>query len=160
MWKLTFSISLLILLPLLGAGKHACVHTEFSKNATKYFLHDLTDSRLLAADEVGRYDYFLCRIRIFADYTQVRTPEAEPNAVVNTIKRVTNITANYFYNVLNVTRLPRLYYPANTSLTCNTLKINEKYVSEGVIGDLGVVVGSETKEDAVYIAKSLPCAFL
>lgn len=73
---------------------------------------------------------------------------------------MTNITANYFYNVLNVSRLPRLYYPANTSLTCNTLNINEKYVTEGVVGDVGVVVGSEAKEDAVYIAKSLTCAFL
>ena len=73
---------------------------------------------------------------------------------------MTNITANYFYNVLNVTRLTRLYYPANTSLTCNTLKINEKYVTEGVVGDVGVITGSETKEDAVYIAKSLACAFL
>ncbi len=79
---------------------------------------------------------------------------------VNTIKRVTNITANYFYNILNVTRLPRLYYPANTTLTCNTLKVNDKYVSEGVIGDLGVIVGSESKADAVYIAKSLACTFL
>jgi hypothetical protein len=33
---------------------------------------------------------------------------------INTIKRATNITANYFYNLLNVTRLPRLYYPENT----------------------------------------------
>lgn len=40
-----------------------------------------------------------------------------------------NISANYFYNVLNVTRLPRLYYPANKGLTCNTLNINSSYVT-------------------------------
>ena len=38
---------------------------------------------------------------------------------INTIKRVVNITANYFYNILNVTRLPRLYFPENTNLQCN-----------------------------------------
>jgi hypothetical protein len=60
-----------------------------------------------------------------------------------------NISASYFYNVLNVTRLPRLYFPKNTSLTCfflnnigNSLQIPGKYVNEGTIGDLGIVCGN------------------
>jgi hypothetical protein len=32
----------------------ACVHTEFSKNASKHFLNDLTDKRLLATETIGR----------------------------------------------------------------------------------------------------------
>lgn len=48
------------------------------------------------------------RIRIFVDYTQVSVGS---QTEINTIKRATNITATYFYNVLNVTRLPRLYFP-------------------------------------------------
>lgn len=79
---------------------------------------------------------------------------------INLIKRATNITANYFYNVLNVTRLSRLYYPSNSTLTCNTLAVPPKYATEGVIGDLGILVGDETNKDAIYIAKSLACAFL
>ena len=79
---------------------------------------------------------------------------------INTIKRATNITANYFYNVLNVTRLPRLYYPANTSRICNSVEVPETYVSVGAIGDIGVVCSNENSPDKVYIAKSTPCAFL
>lgn len=54
MWKLSISITFLIVLPLLVLSKHSCVHTEFSRNATKHFLHDLTDARLLADAEVGK----------------------------------------------------------------------------------------------------------
>lgn len=36
---------------------------------------------------------------------------------INTIKRAMNISANYFYNVLNVTRLERLYYEED-NYTC------------------------------------------
>lgn len=79
------------------------------------------------------------RIRIFADYSQVTIGT---QAEINTIKRITNITANYFYNVINVTRLPRLYYPPDAPLKCNNLKIEEKYVNEGVIGDMGTIIGN------------------
>lgn len=58
---------------------------------------------------------------------------------INTVKRATNITANYFYNVLNVTRLPRLYYPPNTPRICNSVEVPEIYVTSGAIGDVGVV---------------------
>lgn len=48
-----------------------------------------------------------------------------------------NISASYFYNVLNVTRLPRLYFPQNVPKTCNkfylflgnALTVPDKYVS-------------------------------
>lgn len=60
-----------------------------------------------------------------------------------------NITANYFYSLLTVQRQTRLYFPANTSLQCNfniysgnILNIPSAYVTTGVIGDVGVVVGS------------------
>lgn len=42
----------------------------------------------------------------------------------------------------------------------NTLKVPEKYVSDGAIGDLGIICGNEKKDEVVYIAKSTPCAFL
>jgi len=53
-----------------------------------------------------------------------------------------NISASYFYNVFNVTRLPKLYFPKNTPLTCNSLTIPNKYVTDGTIGDLGIVCGN------------------
>ena len=73
------------------------------------------------------------------DYTQVTVGG---QTEINTVKRATNITATYFYNVLNVTRLPRLYYPQDSPLQCNTLKVPEVYQTEGAIGDLGVVCGN------------------
>ena len=41
-----FSLLLLLVMVPIGA-KHTCVHTEFSQNATKHYLHDLTSHRLL-----------------------------------------------------------------------------------------------------------------
>lgn len=145
MWKLAL-LSFLIL----AAHSHECVHDDFIREAPKHFLNDLTDHRLLAASEEGR-------IRIFVDYSQV---SVGGQTEINTVKRATNITATYFYNILNVTRLPKLYYPKNVSLQCNTLKVPESYVTEGTIGDVGVVCGNENNPDAVYVAKSSPCAFL
>ena len=78
-----------------------------------------------------------------------------------------NITASYYYQALNVTRLPRLYFPSGNTRKCkniiilgNILQIPEIYVSEGTIGDLGVVCGNEENAAATYVAKSTPCAFL
>jgi hypothetical protein len=34
------------------------------------------------------------------------------------------------------------------------------YVTQGVIGDLGLIVGNENAPSAVYTAKSAACAFL
>jgi len=80
------------------------------------------------------------------DYTQVTV--GGPTEI-NTIKRIMNISASYFYNVLNVTRLPRLYFPKNVPLQCtiisysgNALTIPSKYIDEGAIGDLGIVCGN------------------
>lgn len=88
----------------------------------------------------------LFRLRIFVDYTQVTV--GGPTEI-NTIKRIMNISASYFYNVLNVTRLPRLYFPKNVPLQCNiisylgnALTIPSKYIDEGTIGDLGIVCGN------------------
>ena len=97
------------------------------------------------------------KIRIFVDYSQLTVGG---DTEINTIKRIMNISASYFYEVFNVTRLPRLYFPKNTSRTCNALTIPVVYVDNGTIGDLGIVVGNENMQDAVYIAKSTPCAFL
>ncbi len=44
--------------------------------------------------------------------------------------------------MINVTRLSRLYYPSEAPLKCNNLKVDEKYVSDGVIGDMGVILGN------------------
>ena len=38
--------------------------------------------------------------------------------------------------------------------------IPEQYVTDGTIGDIGVVCGNENNPNAVYVAKSTPCAFL
>lgn len=127
------------------------------KDTPKHFLNDLTDGRLLQGTETGK-------LRIFVDYTQVKIGG---DTEINTVKRIMNISAAYFYNVLNVTRLPRLFFPKATSLTCtlfpylgNSLTIPDKYVTEGAIGDLGIVCGNEKNEEVVYVAKSTPCAFL
>ena len=93
-----------------------CVHDLHNKDAPRQFLNDLTDGRLLQGENKGRFIFHLFRIRIFVDYTQVNVGG---QTEINMIKRVTNITATYFYNVLNVTRLPRLYYPKNESLKCS-----------------------------------------
>ena len=79
---------------------------------------------------------------------------------INTIKRATNITATYFYNILNVTRLERLYYPKDSPLKCNALQVPETYANEGAVGDLGVICGNEENPSAIYVAKSSPCALL
>jgi hypothetical protein len=55
------------------------------------------------------------RLRIFVDYSQVTVGG---DTEINTVKRIMNISASYFYNVFNVTRLPKLYFPKNTSLKC------------------------------------------
>jgi hypothetical protein len=106
----------------------------------------------------------LYRLRIFVDYTQLYVGGTTE---VNLIKRVTNITANYFAKVLTVKRLERLYFPEGTSRQCkhisdagNSLMIPEEYVTDGTIGDIGVVCGNENNPNAVYVAKSTPCAFL
>jgi hypothetical protein len=82
----------------------------------------------------------LCRLRIFVDYSQTNVGG---DTEINTIKRAVNITANYFYNVLNVSRLPRLHFPANSSRTCNTAQVPEQYVTNGTIGDLGIICANE-----------------
>lgn len=41
----------------------------------------------------------------------------------------------------------------------NTLRVPDPYVSQGVIADVGIVVGNENTT-TTYIAKSTPCAFL
>lgn len=116
----------------------------------------MNEGRLLQTTTVGP-------LRIFMDYTQVTTGGLTE---INYVKRIMNITANYFYNLLTVQRLTRVYFPSNTSLQCkfsliigNVLTIPYLYVTQGAIGDIGIVVGSENTT-ALYVAKSTPCAFL
>lgn len=90
------------------------------------------------------------------DYTQVTVGGITE---INMIKRMMNVTANYFYNLLTVQRLDRLFFPSNTNQQCNILRIPDVYVTQGTIGDIGVVVGSENVTTN-YMAKSTPCAFL
>jgi hypothetical protein len=78
-----------------------------------------------------------------------------------------NITASYFYNTLNVSRLPRLYFPKDTSKLCkaffnkgNSFTVPEEYIVNGTIGDLGVLCGNEVNSSAIYVAKSTACAHL
>lgn len=60
-----------------------------------------------------------------------------------------NISANYYYNILSVPRVNKLYYPSNVPLQCNflfnlgnVLTVPSSYVTNGVIGDLGVLVSN------------------
>lgn len=76
------------------------------------------------------------------------------------MKRIVNITALYFSRTLKVARLDRLMFPANVSTTCNVLTVPQVYITSGVIGDLGIIVGTETTPSAIYTAKSAACAFL
>ena len=56
-------------------------------------------------------------LRIWMDYTQLN---AGNTLEKNYIRRMMNITANYFYNLITVDRLPQLYFPANTPLQCKS----------------------------------------
>ena len=78
-----------------------CIHDEFIKNTTLNVYDDTTEARLLQGGTIGP-------LRIFADYTQVDTSDRVRSLAV---KRIVNITSNYFYNVLKVKRLNKLYYP-------------------------------------------------
>lgn len=116
-----------------------CVHDDFIKNTTVHYYNDLTEKRLLQTSTVGP-------LRIWMDYSQVTVGGTLEK---NYIKRMMNITANYFYNLLTVQRLSQLYFPANTSLQCksmfylgNILTIPSVYVTQGTSADVGVVVGS------------------
>lgn len=117
-----------------------CVHDKFSANTTKHFYQDLDARRLQKAD-IGKYILLYQRIRIYADYSQLTV--GGPTEI-NTIKRITNITASYFYNILKVSRLEKLYFPDTNSSApkCNILTVPRSYLTEGVVGDLGVLVSN------------------
>ncbi len=53
----------------------------------------------------------------------------------------------------------KLYFPANVSTTCNVLTVPASYITDGVIGDVGFIVGNENNPTAIYTAKSAACAF-
>lgn len=97
------------------------------------------------------------RIRIFVDYNKLTVGGLTE---INTIKRIVNITASYFYNTLNVSRLSRLYFPKDTPKLCNAFTVPDEYVDNGTIGDIGVLCGNEANSSAVYVAKSTACAHL
>ena len=59
-------------------------------------------------------------LRIFSDYTQVVIGDQTQKHMV---KRIMDITSNYFYNLLKVERLTKLYYPPNTPFKCTCLII-------------------------------------
>ncbi len=100
---------------------------------------------------------YIIRLRIFADYSQVLTGGTEER---NIIKRIVNITALYFYKTLKVERLNKLYFPSNVSTTCNVLTVPATYITDGVLGDVGIIIGNENNPSAIYTAKSVACAFL
>lgn len=56
------------------------------------------------------------------DYSQLTV--GNPTEI-NTIKRISNITASYFYNLLKVVRLDRLYFPEteDKSRVCNVMTV-------------------------------------
>ena len=55
------AILLLVLASIaITAFSYDCTHDVFASNATKHYLHDLSDHRLLMEGELGRYaGYFL-----------------------------------------------------------------------------------------------------
>ena len=90
-----------------------CVHDEFVKNTTKHYYDDLTDRRLLQAANIGP-------LRIFADYSQIDNADGLRAVIV---KRIMNITSNYFYKMMKVQRISKLYYPADKPRTCKNIII-------------------------------------
>lgn len=90
-----------------------CVHDEFIQNTTVHYYNDLTERRMLQTSTTGP-------LRVFADYTQVTTGGALERGY---IRRMMNITANYFYNLLTVQRLNTLVFPSGTNQQC-ILKFN------------------------------------
>lgn len=54
-------------------------------------------------------------MRIYADYSFIA---AGGQTEKNQIKRVLNISAMYFYNIMKVERLARLLYPTDAPLQC------------------------------------------
>ncbi len=105
----------LLLLYFLLALSLSCVHDQFAHNVHKHIYNDLHEPRLLQQATIGRFNHHLFSLRIFADYQNLTT--GSPTEI-NTIKRIVNITASYFYRVLKVARLPVLYFPNNISRQC------------------------------------------
>ena len=97
----------LFLVLLLVLGIHSmCLHEELASNTTKHFYNDLGE-RFLQSSTPGP-------LRLFVDYTQMQSGGSTEK---NVIKRLLNITAQYFYNFLEVPRLNTLFYPPG-SLAC------------------------------------------
>lgn len=125
----------IILLQLLPSWQ--CVHDQMAANITFHYYNDLSEqanlkgngngthwlasSRLLqdmtaSATAMPRNKYGLgyCRLRIYADYTLLSGDIASQNV----IKRVVNISANFYYNTLKVDRLDKLLFPTGIPLQC------------------------------------------
>jgi len=68
----------------------------------------------------GSKQKFNFRMRIFMDYSFM---QVGGSTEINLIKRAMNISANYFYNIIQVNRLSRLQYPSDSPKTC-TRSIN------------------------------------
>lgn len=102
------SKKVLFLLFLVNICFSGCIHDEFIKNTTIHYYNDLSEKRLLQSTTTGP-------LRIFMDYSQVTVGGITE---INMIKRMMNVTANYFYNLLTVQRLDRLFFPSNTSQQC------------------------------------------
>lgn len=112
------NIKILIALScLLSVCISECVHDEFIKNTTVHYYNDLTDKRLLQATGPGS-------MRVFMDYTQVTAGTPLEKGY---IRRMMNITANFFYNLLTVDRIGTLFFPAGTSQQCTIILIQAIY---------------------------------
>ena len=114
--------------------------TKWSKTHKNTILTTFTNLDCFKPLMLDRTSYVIHnRIRIFADYSQVTTGGLEEK---NLVKRIVNITALYFSRTLKVNRLDRLLFPASVSKMCNTLIVPDIYATQGVIGDLGLIIGN------------------
>ncbi len=106
----------------------ACVHDQFIKTVTRVFYDDIPHhkGRLLQStpSDVGRYPSSLCSLRIYADFTSIKTTDVP---TINMIKRLVNISTLVFYNMLTVERLDTLYYPSNVSQNCKITANRRQY---------------------------------
>lgn len=96
------------------------------------------------------------KLRIFNDYSNLNSGGS---AEKNLIKRIMNITSNFFYNVLTVQRRDVLKFPSSPN-TCASYTVPSQYISTGVTGDLGLFIGNVPSDPVDYVAKSSPCVLL
>ena len=84
--------------------------------------------------------------------------------VVQVLKTIAKISANFFKNLLKVPQSDRIYYPGNNRCNNkhykgNRMSVPIRYVTQGIEADYVLIVGTFVDYQAL-IASSVGCAYL